>query len=246
KVHEAVSTEKEKDQVIQETSEVSTAKKKGKKGLIGLIIGAVVITVIVLAVVNVKDTDDDQEAKAKNTEGNEVEEYSIEELAEHYGIEEDLLTYEEMSDAVNRIEADYAEDIKGLNNEEKSMYIEEIIEEEYGEWNSLAYSEGYLITEGMSDSDKKQVIASLLGNFTYKNIRNPINGVYQLNEVDKATTLYDLIGRSSRFGDDFDEEDEEYFMMVGNTEGYYDLKGINLGYPTFEVIRSEEHTSELQ
>jgi len=238
KVHKKVNIEKEKDQMVQKTSEVPATTKKSKKGLIGLIMGVVVIAVIVLVVVNIKDTDDNKVVEEEEP-NNEIEDYSIEGLSEHYGIEEDLLTYEEMSDAVNRIEADYAEDIKGLNNEEKSMYIEEIIEEEYGEWNSLAYSEGYLITEGMSDSDKQQVIASLLGNFTYKNIRNPINGVYQLNEVDKATTLYDLIGRSSRFGDDFDEEDEEYFMMVGNTEGYYDLKGINLGYPTFEVIEED-------
>src|SRR5699024_9945204 len=91
KVHNEIDVEEVKNEATQKTAEVQVAKKKGGKGLIALIIGVVVIVVAVLAVINVRD------------KGNEPKDYSVEGLAEHYGIE-DLLTYEEMSDAVNLIE----------------------------------------------------------------------------------------------------------------------------------------------
>src|SRR5690625_7636701 len=53
KVHKKVNIEKEKDQMVQKTSEVPATTKKSKKGLIGLIMGDVVIAVIVLVVVNI-------------------------------------------------------------------------------------------------------------------------------------------------------------------------------------------------
>src|SRR5699024_2297197 len=156
--------------------------KKKNKGIIAAIVGVVALVIIVFLVFNMKDNNEDS-----------IKDYSIEGLAEHYGIDENLLTYEEMSDVVNKIESEYEEDLKGLDNAARSLFIEEIIKEDYGKWNASAYNRGILIKDGMSESDKQQVVAALLDNKTYKKIVNPIKGAYQLETIDEYVTQKDIV-----------------------------------------------------
>ena len=202
---------------------VSAGRKKNK-GIIATIVGVVGLVVIVFLVFNMKDNNEDS-----------IKDYSLEGLAEHYGIEEDLLTYEEMSDVVTKIESEYEEDLKELSDKDRSLFIEEIIEEDHGNLNAKTYREGLLIKDGMSDSDKQQVIAELVSEgIAYKYIRNPINGAYQMTEDNRGTTLYDLLGKSSRFS--YNEDDEIELILIADTEGYIDINGIKLGYPTIELV----------
>src|SRR5699024_12320255 len=136
------------------------------------------LVVIVFLVFNMKDNNEDS-----------IKDYSLEGLAEHYGIEEDLLTYEEMRDVVNKIESEYEEDIKELSDKDRSLFIEEIIEENHGNLNVKTYREGLLIKDGMSDSDKQQVIAKLVSEgIAYKYIRIKINVADQMTEDSRRTT----------------------------------------------------------
>jgi len=145
KVHkEKFFQESEKRQM--ENSPSVFSKKKKNKGVITTIAGVVVLAVIVFLVFNMKDNKDEDS----------IDDYSLEGLADHYGIDEELLTFDEMSEAVNQIEVDYEDDLKDLNNEDRSLFIEEIIEEDYGEYNANAYSSGLLIDEDMSKSDRQQ------------------------------------------------------------------------------------------
>lgn len=210
KVHNKVEVKEENHANKKKTTE-SARKKNGNKGLIALVIGVVVLAVIILAVVNLKDTDDDPEVSAKEPK-NAIEDYSIEGLAEHYNIEEELLTYEEMDEVVTRIKEGLEDH---LPNIEESEQIEEIILEEYGSTNARAYAEGLLIKEDMSDSDKKQVMSELVMNYgtPIKNIRNFVQYAYE-------------------------KEDKNEFVEYGmhlDTEGFYNINDINIGYPVVQA-----------
>src|SRR5699024_6346242 len=214
KVHkEKFLQESEKRQM--ENSPSVFSKKKKNKGVITTIAGVVVLAVIVFLVFNMKDNKDEDS----------IDDYSLEGLADHYGIDEELLTFDEMSEAVNQIEVDYEDDLKDLNNEDRSLFIEEIIEEDYGEYNANAYSSGLLIDEDMSKSDRQQVIAALLGEYTYKNISNPIDGTHDLESKNEPITKWDILSILT-------QSDTVIDTLVGDTNGLYEYGNVRYGYPT--------------
>lgn len=80
----------------------------------------------------------------ENYTDEELANFSIDELTELYGIEEELLTYEQMDEVVTRIKEGLED---SLPNKEKSEKIHYIIREEYGILNAIAYKRGLLIKE---------------------------------------------------------------------------------------------------
>src|SRR5699024_5275609 len=213
---------------VENLSTVSPGKKKNK-GVIAAIVGVVALVVIVFLVFNMKNNNEEQVASESSDDEDSIEGYSIEGLAEHYGIDENLLTYEEMSDVVNKLESEYEEDLKGLDNAARSLFIEEIIKEDYGKWNASAYNRGILIKDGMSNSDKQQVIAALLGSETYKRLVNPINHAYQVAEENDFVTQKGLV---DHFIQTFSSEGvDTRGMLIGDTGGFYTFGNVHFGYP---------------
>lgn len=199
-----------KGKLTQKVDDVNLKKTKSKNWLIGVVAGAISLVVIVFAVMNLGDKGNEKNLSLNNTENytdEELANFSIDELIELYGIEEELLTYEQMDEVVTRIKEGLED---SLPNKEKSEKIHYIIREEYGILNAIAYESGLLIKEGMSGSDIRQVMVRLAGQgIPIKTIRNSVQFAY--NESDK---------------NEFNK-----FEANIDTEGFYDVNGINVGYP---------------
>src|SRR5699024_2396793 len=96
-------------------------------------------------------------------------------------------------------------------------------------WNASAYNRRNLIKDGMSNSDKQQVIAALLGSETYKRLVNPINHAYQVAEENDFVTQKGLV---DHFIQTFSSEGvDTRGMLIGDTGGFYTFGNVHFGYP---------------
>src|SRR5699024_9295056 len=99
--------------------------------------------------------------------------------------------------------------------------------------NAYAYSTGFIIDEGMSESDKQQVIAALSENKTYKKIVNPIEGAYQLEKINEPVKQKDLIYN-------FIGEGITSNLMIGDTDGFYTFGNVSYGYPALLKVSHKD------
>src|SRR5699024_8087965 len=126
------------------------------------------------------------------------------------------LTWEEMDELVTQLEKE----------SEEYLEFDEIrnkIEEDYGIINSQAYERGLLIDEDMSVTDKHQVMMELSHTpmKSVKNIRNGVQFAYEKSDKNELKKIKDLFSGL---------ED----MYVEDTEGFYGIEGVNIGYVGIE------------
>lgn len=210
-----------------------------KSKLVGIVVVLFLVIGGIYAYVHSQNDKKDLEKKVDELE-NKASEPDDEKISakspEDFGIDEELLTWEEMTSKVN----EYVDEDDSLTTD----LVADKIEDEYGEYNRIAYEEGLLITENMDDGDKNQILTNLSYNnniISTKNIANPIDNDIapseNTEEEDSYFSVYSLMG-DNEYGGLFRNFDSLY----SDTEGFYDIDGLKIGYPTVDGLEDDDLT----
>src|SRR5699024_817884 len=202
-----------------------------KKTIIWIVTGimAIVLIVGVSVFVNKNTNEAEKETDDLRQEREDKAEDAKNFAKKNYGVEEDILSKEEISEAITKYNRDEDEE---LEDEE----ILEKLREEYGEYTARAYETGFMIDEGMSDEEKGIVMEELLGGSeTIKKIVNPINGEFGNEKVE---------GEIKEIGDIYSFYSSDEVSYFGDTDGFYDIDGVKVGYPVVRYYSDPEEGNE--
>lgn len=144
---------------------------------------------------------------------------------------EDLKTKKEIADIIDQYKSE-----EDLSDEDIALKLDE----DYGETIGKMYRRGLMIDDDFSKEDNKQILANyiFIENLSddnipnqlklkpVKEISNPIDHEFGNEEVNKFLKATDLINNT------YDIDMNTY---VKDTEGFYDIEGLNLGYPSVDT-----------
>src|SRR5699024_5068901 len=145
--------------------------------------------------------------------------------------EEDLKTKKEIADIIDQYKSE-----EDLSDDDIALKLDE----DYGETIGKMYRRGLMIDDDFSKEDNKQILANyiFIENLSddnipnqlklkpVKEISNPIDHEFDNEEVNKFLKATDLINNT------YDIDMNTY---VKDTEGFYDVEGLNLGYPSVDT-----------
>ncbi|WP_029267605.1 hypothetical protein [Virgibacillus alimentarius] len=208
-----------------------------KKAIILLVIAAFVLGGIVTGSVlflNNKNIAQDESSKGNETQKEEVKETVV----EQFGYETDeILTRDEIADEVNRIRNELEDE---ENEEVTEDDISEVLGDEFGRVNSLAYESGKMMDEGVEDPEKRQILTDLysydnnLNMMSVRDVVNPIqSGEHGNFERDANREINKL------YSDYFEGVASELSQFTKDTKGFRDYDGINIGYPAVFASTNE-------
>src|SRR5699024_8840598 len=194
-----------------------------KKSVAMIVVGVAVVFFILGAYIFQSDNESSKEVSESENER---------ENNEFLGFnEEDLKTKKEIADIIDQYKSE-----EDLSDEDIALKLDE----DHGETIGNMYRRGLMIDDDFSKEDNKQILANyiFIENLSnddipipmraepIKEISNPIDHEFDNEEENKFSKASDLINNT------YDVDMKTY---VKDTEGFYEVEGLNIGYPSIDT-----------
>lgn len=200
-----------------------------KKTNMWIVSSLVIVILIMMITVFVNNNKNEAETDISDSDKEQAD--NTKKIVEEFKEDENFKSKEELDDIINKYKSQTSDE--ELEDDDIKLKLEE----DYGDDVARSFEYGLMVDNDMEDEDVKQVMISSLisqpmGMHPIKKIVNPINNEFNNSEENRYSSITEIKTISSH-------------GYTKDTEGFYEVEGLNIGYPMITYSSEDNVTVSL-